>query len=166
MGSTVNQTDLLSRKESEHEELQFGSFTNRQALELGLRIAAVAEEHHYPIAIDIERYAQQVFHYACDGTSADNDQWIERKKRVVRRFGKSSSYIKTLLKSNGSTLEEMFYLDSREYAAFCGSFPVLVRNVGPVGTITVSGLPDEEDHNLVVSVVREFIHRDKAGKSA
>ena len=162
----MNQADLLSKKECEHDELQFNSFSNRQALELGLRIAAVAEEKKYPIAIDIERNSQQIFHYACEGTSVDNDQWIVRKKRIVKRFGKSSSYIKTLLLKNGSTIENMFFLDSSEYSAFGGSFPIMIRNVGPIGTITVSGLPDEEDHNLVVSVVREFIKREKAEKSA
>ena len=34
---------------------------------------------------------------------------------------------------------------------------LIVRNVGVVGTVTVSGLPQEEDHRLVVDVLREFL---------
>ncbi len=160
------QNNLLAKKECEHDELQFYSFSNSLALEVGLRIAAVAEEKKYPITIDIEKNSQKIFHYACEGTSRDNDRWIERKNRIVNHFGKSSSYIKALLEKNESTMENMFFLDSMKYSAFGGAFPILIRNVGPVGTITVSGLPDEEDHNLVVSIVREFIKREKAEKSA
>jgi uncharacterized protein (UPF0303 family) len=38
-----------------------------------------------------------------------------------------------------------------------GAFPIIVRNVGVVGTVTVSGLPQEEDHRPVVDVLREFL---------
>ena len=48
-------------------------------------------------------------------------------------------------------------LDIDQYAAHGGAFPVIVRDVGVVGTVTVSGLPQEEDHRLVVQVLREFL---------
>ena len=46
---------------------------------------------------------------------------------------------------------------SGEFAAHGGAFPVIVRDVGVVGTVTVSGLPQEEDHRLVVAVLRAFL---------
>ena len=85
---------------------------------------------------------------------ADNDAWIERKNRVVRRFGHSSFYMGV---SSEGRFNEQFLLDEREYAAHGGAFPVIVRGVGVVGTVTVSGLPQEEDHRLVVSVLRDFL---------
>jgi len=42
-------------------------------------------------------------------------------------------------------------------AAHGGAFPVIVRDVGVVGAVTVSGLPQEEDHRLVVQVLRKFL---------
>jgi uncharacterized protein (UPF0303 family) len=83
--------------------------------------------------------------------------WIERKKRVVDRYGHSSFYVGTLCASQGVTFEEKSRLDRDGYAAAGGCFPVIVRNVGPVGTVTVSGLPQAEDHALVVRVLREFL---------
>jgi uncharacterized protein (UPF0303 family) len=38
-----------------------------------------------------------------------------------------------------------------------GAFPVLVRGVGMLGTVTVSGLPQADDHRLVVDVLRAFL---------
>ena len=57
----------------------------------------------------------------------------------------------------GDAFASKYLLDEREYAAHGGAFPVIVRGVGVVGTVTVSGLPQEEDHRLVVSVLRAFL---------
>jgi uncharacterized protein (UPF0303 family) len=61
-------------------------------------------------------------------------------------------------KIRGSSLAERYNVDEAEYAAHGGAFPIIIKNVGIVGTVTVSGLPQEEDHRLVVSVLREFLN--------
>jgi uncharacterized protein (UPF0303 family) len=109
--------------------------------------------------VDIRRGDQQLFHCALAGTAADNDAWIERKNRVVRRFGHSSFYVGESLRRDGATIGERFLLDEREYAPHGGAFPVIVRDVGVVGTVTVSGLPQEDDHRLVVEALRAFLAR-------
>ena len=43
------------------------------------------------------------------------------------------------------------------YAPHGGSFPIIVRDVGVVGTVTVSGLPQAEDHALVLEVLGTFL---------
>jgi uncharacterized protein (UPF0303 family) len=150
-------TQELAAMLLEEEELQFTAFTNDIALRLGLLFADVASREGKSITIDIARNGQMLFHYALHGTSADNDAWIERKKRVVDRYGHSSLYVKTLYASQGVTFEEKSRLDPDRYAAAGGCFPVIVRNVGPVGTVSVSGLPQAEDHALVVRVLRQFL---------
>ena len=137
---------------AQEEELQFGSFTNDDAWALGRALVEAAAG--LPVAIDISRGEQRLFHAGLPGSSADNDAWIERKNRVVRRFGHSSFYMGV---SSEGRFNEQFLLDEREYAAHGGAFPVIVRGVGVVGTVTVSGLPQEEDHRLVVSVLRDFL---------
>lgn len=136
-------------------ELQFQRFDNDTALALGQALVAAAREQGLAVTVDIRRGEQQLFHAALAGTAADNDAWIERKNRVVRRFGHSSFYVGTLLV--GTTLEEKFLLDGTLFAAHGGAFPVMVRHVGMVGTVTVSGLPQAEDHRLVVAVLRGFL---------
>ena len=136
-------------------ELQFQRFDNDTALALGQALVAAARQAGLAVTVDIRRGEQQLFHAALEGTAADNDAWIERKNRVVRRFGHSSFYVGTLL--GGATMEEKFLLDGSRFAAHGGAFPVIVRDVGMVGTVTVSGLPQAEDHGLVVAVLRDFL---------
>ena len=149
----------LDELAAEEAELQFSAFTEDDAWTLGSAMVATARAAGAPVAIDITRHGHQLFHAALPGSSPDNDRWIERKARVVDRFGHSSLYMRTLCARDGSTLEEKFLLDGREFAAHGGAFPLLVRAVGPVGTVVVSGLPQVDDHRLVVAALREHLAR-------
>ncbi|MFW5807997.1 MAG: heme-binding protein, partial [Spirochaetota bacterium] len=53
--------------------------------------------------------------------------------------------------------EEKYLLPESEYAPHGGSFPILLRNTGIIGTVTVSGLAQEEDHDLVVEALSEYL---------
>jgi uncharacterized protein (UPF0303 family) len=149
----------LEELAAEEAELQFPGFTEDDAWVLGSELVATARAAGAPVAIDVTRHGHQLFHAALPGSSPDNDRWIERKARVVDRFGHSSLYLRTLCAQDGTTLEEKFLVDGRIYAAHGGSFPLLVRGVGPVGTVTVSGLPQLEDHRMVVAALREHLAR-------
>ena len=149
----------LDELAAEEAELQFSAFTEDDAWTLGRAMVATARAAGAPVAIDITRHGHQLFHAALPGSSPDNDRWIERKARVVDRFGHSSLYMRTLCARDGSTLEEEFLLDGREFAAHGGAFPLLVRGVGPVGTVVVSGLPQVDDHRMVVTALREHLAR-------
>ena len=91
------------------------------------------------------------------GTSPDNDQWVARKIKLVNRMGMSSFRIGTLLRSLGMTLEERFELSHYEYAAHGGCFPVILKGTGHIGTVTISGLAQEDDHAMVVDAIRAYL---------
>lgn len=154
-----NYQELLQVIARQEQELQFDEFTNETALTIGLKLIERAKRENKPVAIDITRNGQQLFHYALAGTAPDNDQWIVRKNKLVNRMHHSSFYIGTKLRSEAKTLEEKYEISSLEYAAHGGAFPIIIRNVGVVGTITVSGLPQEEDHAMVVTVLQEYLHQ-------
>jgi uncharacterized protein (UPF0303 family) len=149
--------DALDALLAEEDELQFLTYMTDTAWELGRRLVDAARGEGLAVTIDIRRGDQQLFHCALPGTAADNDAWIERKNRVVRRFGHSSFYVGQSLRLDGVTIAERFLLDEAEYAPHGGAFPVIVRDVGVVGTVTVSGLPQEDDHRLVVGALRAFL---------
>jgi len=149
--------ELLKEFEKQERELQFSEFTSETALIIGLNLIEKAKKSTMAVTIDITRNGHQLFHYAFNGTSPDNDQWIIRKNRVVNRFNKSSFHVGTQLRSSGKTLEQASYLSEIEYAVHGGAFPIIIRNVGIIGTITVSGATQQEDHDMVVEVVREYI---------
>jgi uncharacterized protein (UPF0303 family) len=148
---------------AEEAELRFARFTHADAWQIGSALVAKGTERSLPIAIDISRAGQQVFHAALDGTTPDNDVWIQRKIRTVLRFWRSSLAFSLAARETGVPFAESRELDGDLYAAAGGSFPVNVEGAGVIGTITVSGLPQVEDHKLVVEVIREFLGRKENG---
>lgn len=148
---------LLQRLLRQEDVLQFAEFSNETAFDVGMRLVEAARRERKPITIDICRNGQQLFHCALAGTAADNDEWIKRKNRVVNRFGHSSFYMGQRYASKGTTIQESALLDPTEYAAHGGAFPVIVKGAGVVGTITVSGLPQQEDHEFVTRTLAEYL---------
>ena len=157
-----DQQGLLNTLQQQEAELQFAEFTNDTALALGLVLLGAARRERKAITIDICRNGQQLFHAALPGTSADNDAWIRRKNNVVNRYGHSSFYVGTDFRSRGKSFDQDSRLDVDTYAAHGGAFPVIVRNVGAVGTVTVSGLPQADDHDFVVRQLRAFLSGTRA----
>jgi uncharacterized protein (UPF0303 family) len=148
---------LIAEVEGQERELRFATFTNDDAWELGSLLVRMATERGLPVTVDVRRGTQQLFHAARPGTTADNDSWVERKVRVVERFG-TSSYLQGLrARAKGTTFGAVHELPLQQYAAHGGSFPVHVEGVGIVGAVTVSGLPQAEDHALVTEAVRAFL---------
>ena len=123
----------------------------------GSSAVGLAKERRLPIAVDIRRHGHQLFHAALPGATPDNDEWIARKIRVVDRFRASSYLVGRRLSANGRTLDQSQGVDPVLYAAHGGSFPVWIRGVGVVGSVTVSGLPQADDHALVVEAIGRFL---------
>ncbi|MFJ1746061.1 heme-degrading domain-containing protein [Streptomyces sp. NPDC088116] len=147
----------VAELESQEARLTLPHFTYDDAWKLGNLLVELARDRNAPVAIDIRRGAQQLFHCALPGSSADNDAWIDRKRRVVERYGAASFLVGTRFRAKGTTFEESSRLDPDVYAAHGGSFPIAVENAGIVGTVTVSGLPQAEDHALVVEALERLV---------
>lgn len=146
--------DLIGELERQERELVFTRFDNADAWRLGCLLVELATARDLPVAVDIRRGTQQLFHAGLPGSSADNDAWIARKVRVVERFGASSYLVGRRLAAAGRVLDAAAGVDPAAYAAHGGAFPVRVRDVGVVAVVTVSGLPQADDHALVVEALR------------
>ena len=153
--------DILKNLLQEEQELQFTRFNEVTAWQIGSQMVERAMRENLPITINITRGEQQLFHFSMPGTSADNDEWVKRKVRLVNRFGHSSFYMGQALKHKGKTIEQSYLISESEFAAHGGCFPIIVKDTGMVGTITVSGLPQEEDHKFVVESIRAFLAKEK-----
>ncbi|MCU8515810.1 heme-degrading domain-containing protein [Vibrio vulnificus] len=149
-------TDLDALRAQE-QKLQFTEFNANIAWQLGALIKQNAERKGASVAIDITLNGQCLFCFAMNGTSIDNQQWIARKRNVVDRYQHSSWYMGQYFKAKGKTIEEASLVDGKTFAPFGGSFPLMIRNVGAVGSISVSGLPQYEDHLLVVETLESFL---------
>jgi uncharacterized protein (UPF0303 family) len=160
MAQQMTSTELaavIATVEQDEQRLVLPRFDNDDAWRLGGILVELARDRGAPVAVDIRRNGQQLFHSALPGSSADNDAWILRKSRVVDRFGESSYLVGLRFFADGTTFENSSRLNIDTYAAHGGSFPIRVAYVGVVGSVTVSGLPQREDHLLVVAALERFL---------
>ncbi|CAM5370433.1 MULTISPECIES: heme-degrading domain-containing protein [Streptomyces] len=157
--TTPELTPSLEELEAQERRLVFRQFTHDDAWVLGSLLVGLARERQAPVAIDIHRAGQQLFHAALPGSTPDNDAWIARKRRVVERYGAASYLVGARFRAKGTTFEDSSRLDPDVYAAHGGSFPITVEGVGVIGAVTVSGLPQLQDHRLVVEALEEFLGR-------
>ncbi|MGO8756601.1 MAG: heme-degrading domain-containing protein [Terracidiphilus sp.] len=141
-------------------ELQLPRLDARTAWELGSCIRAIALERSLCVVIDVRRFGQPLFYAALDGTTPDNPDWVRRKSNVVARFHRSSYAVGLTQKSKGTTLQERQGLPLVDYATDGGSFPLAVTGASVVGSVTVSGLPQRDDHCLVVEGLCALLGRD------
>ncbi|MFC9649762.1 MULTISPECIES: heme-degrading domain-containing protein [unclassified Streptomyces] len=146
----------MAELEAQEARLILPRFTHDDAWTLGGLLVELARERSAPVAIDIRRGTQQLFHCSLPGSTADNDAWIDRKRRVVERYGASSFLVGTRFRAKGTTFEDSSRLDPDLYAAHGGSFPIAVEGAGVIGSVTVSGLPQAEDHAMVVRALERL----------
>ncbi len=150
----------LERVALQERELQLPAVDMKFAWELGARLRSLAVERGFGIVIDVRRPAQQLFYAALDGTTPDNAEWVRRKSNVVARFHRSSYAVGLKMKLIDETLLERYGLPVADYASHGGSFPLTVSGTGVVGSVTVSGLAQREDHELVVEALCALLGRD------
>ena len=150
---------LASRIEEQERRLVLPGFDNDDALELGGILLDLARSRALPVTVDITRGEQQLFHAALPGTAAHNDVWIRRKVATVRELGISSFLAGLHAAAEGHVFEEAPWIDPHRLAGHGGAFPITVAGVGVVGTVTVSGLPQDEDHALAVEAIERFLAR-------
>jgi uncharacterized protein (UPF0303 family) len=147
----------LERIALQEQRLQFERFDATSAWTLGVLLKEAAEAHGVAVAIDIQLHGQPLFFYAMPGTTPDNVDWIRRKRNVVLRFQRSSYAVGLYLQQRGTTLEQSIAVDARDYAPHGGCFPLKLIGTGCIGTVTVSGLPQRQDHELVVKVLAALL---------
>jgi len=136
---------------------QFQSFTEETAFDLGSVLFGLVRGKRLPVAVNIRTPDRALFHGAMPGATPDNDQWIRRKSNVVLRFHQSSLLYGQGLLEKGRAVGREWGLDPIDYAAHGGSFPIRLKKAGVVAAITVSGLPQLDDHRMVVEALGLFL---------
>lgn len=149
--------EALERITAEERELVFESFDKATAWRLGVFLREAAVPRQLPIVIGITVAGQRLFHAALDGSTPDNDVWLERKTRAVEHFHRSSLGVREQHRAAGRDYAVDSRLDQNVVAANGGVFPITVTGVGVVGAVGISGLPQVEDHAFVVDQLRAFL---------
>ncbi|MFH4497996.1 heme-degrading domain-containing protein [Vibrio diabolicus] len=142
--------------QQEH-ELQLKEFNHQVAWSIGLALKEAAEACDAAVAIEVYGFGQTLFQYAMTGTCADHLDWVRRKRNSVLRYGHSSYYLSLYNKQKQRDFENQPHLDAREYCAHGGAFPIRILGSGLIGVMTVSGLSQLDDHQLVVDVLKAMV---------
>ena len=150
----------IGRLEEQERLLRFSRFSADDAWALGNRIREVALARGAGVAIDISTRDRTLFHSALPGTTTDNVEWIRRKRNTVLRLWNASYLVGRRLALSGRDQVEARNLPYADFSVHGGSFPLLVADLGCVGTITVSGVPERIDHAIVVDGLASFLGID------
>ncbi|OKL44320.1 heme-degrading domain-containing protein [Pseudovibrio exalbescens] len=150
-------SELLEKLLEQESRLQFAWFSHQRAWDLGVALKTAAEAEGASVAIDITLNGLTLFAFVLPGARGDNLEWVRRKKNSVTRYHHSTWYLANAYKAKGKNMYEGSGVDPKDYACHGGGFPLTVRGVGVVGSITVSGLPQEDDHRLIVEVLESFL---------
>jgi len=151
--------ELLKLQE---EVLRFSAFSDNDAWALGSLMRQRAAENGLPLVIDIRVAERALFYAALPGTAPDNADWVRRKINVVMRYHKCSYRVSREITASGTPLDELRGVLPVDHAPHGGCFPIHIEGTGVVGTVTVSGIPQREDHGFVFECLCAFLGIDPA----
>jgi len=152
----------------EEREHRFPYFTAAVAFDLGLALRAkhiawsASRGPRNPVVVSISTFSGAVLFQCIAGgdppDAADLTVWAVAKANTVRRFGHSSAFVYCRMLATGKSTAETG-LHWPEYAVVGGAFPIYLKNApaAPLGAIAVAGLSHNDDHQLIVETLAEFI---------
>ncbi|RWO60253.1 heme-degrading domain-containing protein [Mesorhizobium sp.] len=141
---------LIQKQEA---ELVFSVFDEAVAFKIGSTIRDRALAQGLPIIVDIRTFDRPLFYAAMPGSNASNPDWARRKINVVQRFLKSTYRMVLEQQRPDRSFKPGEGLDISDYVLAGGGFPITVKGAGVIGVIAVSGLPEREDHGVVVDAL-------------
>lgn len=147
---------------AQERDLVFGRFDTDVAWRLGGALRQAALDAGAALTIEIRAARQILFHATTPGTAAINADWVRRKGNTAAHFGRSSYAVGLTLRRDQARIEDKYGVSGTEFATHGGGFPVRLASVGAaaplsIGSVAVSGLPEREDHLLVVETLARFL---------
>jgi uncharacterized protein (UPF0303 family) len=136
--------------------LQFTRMNEDDAWELGSQMRSAAIAANMPFVIDIRIGIRPLFYTALPGSTPENPDWVRRKVNTVYRFEASSYRVALEYKSKGASFDASRGIDLLQYAPAGGGFPIRLGG-SVVGVVTVSGVPQRDDHNFVAENLATFL---------
>lgn len=146
--------EILRRQEL---ALVLPQFDEDVAMALGTALHARAAAQKAPVVIEIRGPDRRFYFAALSGSTPENDNWARRKANSVLYRHTSSLLAGAILAKEGRSQWPDAVMQMEDYSVHGGAFPVRVKGSGVVAVIAVSGLPSREDHDLIVSVLRDYL---------
>ena len=138
----------------EEKSLAEGPWDQISTVALGEHLRKVAEAQNLSVAIAIFFKGQRIYQIGLPGTASLNDEWIMRKVHSVEMTKHSSLALRAKVDALGIQ-EDDFGFNTGHLAICGGGFPLHTKGE-LVGIAITSGLPHEDDHNLIIEALTEF----------
>lgn len=148
--------DTVRHLQAELAPLVLAEFTETEALRLGQILVDLALQGQLPVVIDIRTADRTLFHASLPGSAPLNGIWARRKSNTALQFHEASLIVALRNRSLDETLDR-HGLDPADFAESGGAVPIRVKGVGVVAVATVSGLPEVDDHHLVVRGLKALL---------
>ncbi|WP_457938936.1 heme-degrading domain-containing protein [Mesorhizobium sp. 10J20-29] len=145
--------DDLTKIAEQEKRLVFQRFDEATAFTIGSTIRDRALSEDLGIVIDIRTFDRPLFYAALPGSTASNPDWARRKINVVKRFLKSTYRMVLEQQRPDRSFKPGEGIDIKDYVLAGGGFPVAVKGAGIIGVIAVSGLPERQDHGVIVDTL-------------
>jgi len=145
--------DDVTRIAEQERRLRLERLDEATAWELGSLLRRLATGRGGAVTIEVRLARQTVFFCTMPGTTAANADWARRKRNTAELLSRSSYGVGRSLELEGTSLELKMGLPLRDYASHGGSFPLWASGGACLGAVTVSGLPQRDDHALVVEAL-------------
>ena len=146
-------SDDIAKIATQEATLVLPTFDETTAFAIGSMIRERGLKEKLPIVIDIRSFDRPLFYAALPGSTANNANWARRKRNVVQMFLKSTYRMVLEQQRPDRTFKPGSGIDDADYVLAGGGFPVTVKGAGVIGVIAVSGLPEREDHGIVVAAL-------------
>jgi len=151
----------IARIIEQERALVFERFDEDAAFAIGGSVRERAITDGLRIVCSILLWDRPLFYMTRPGTTVDNSDWVRRKANTVRRFHKSTyRMVLEQLPRDSRLLRDFLALPPEDFVLAGGGFPISVAGIGIVGAAVVSGLPEREDHNVIVGAIAGHLGRD------
>ncbi len=153
--------DDIARITLQEQRLRFASFDEAAAWKLGSAMRDTALARNLPFVIDIRTGIRPLFYAALPGSTAENADWVRRKVNTVYRFEAASYRISREYAQSGKAFDQSRGMNPLDFALAGGGFPIRIGSV-VAGVVTVSGVPQRDDHNFVVECLCDYLRMPHA----
>ncbi len=141
--------DILEQQEN---ALRYETFTNEDALKLGMQILTLQKNYDRGVAVRITRESDGLvlFQHVMEDKNERNLKYAEGKHLCVTEYGHSSAWVNVASKIRNMELKEGLLPSG-------GCFPIFLKDGTLAASVMVSGLHEGKDHELIVRAISEIL---------
>ncbi len=142
--------------EEEEQELIFTEWNVDLAYEIGKDIVEFAKKERKTVGVEIYTQGRTVFKYLSQEATPNHEKWLSRKRNSVLFFYHSTAYLYKKMEADETQLVRKYGLPCEEATIIPGGFPIYVKGVGIIGSLCVTGMSFQEDHHLIVEMIKKW----------